>query len=180
MKQDASQIVEEIVQKATAASATTTSTSEPPLWNRKLPQTIRQQEQAWHRLACRLAGRGYTAVEIAEQVGCTPTAVQEILKQPQFQGNILTSIEHTLIEDEEVVRVIRENVVSAVITTANIMKDEKVRSADRLRAAEMLLNRRYGMPNQPINQQRDINLDKMTDEEVVQTFSGQSTQTATT
>ena len=137
-----------------------------PLFNRKPPQYVRQQELPWHRLALERASMGYTAREIAEQLGCTPTAVQDILRQPQYQQVQVQMIKKELTKDQIVVDTIRNNVVAAVETLVDIMGDAKVKTADRIQAAKELLNRRYGMPNQPINRNTDVDLNKLSDKEL--------------
>ena len=64
----------------------------PLLQNRKAPQYIRQQELPNHRVIIELSAKGYTAREIAKLVDQSPTQVQDILRQPQYQQNIANTI----------------------------------------------------------------------------------------
>lgn len=143
-----------------------------PLINRKPPQYVRQQELPWHRVALERAALGYTAREIAEQLGCSPTAVQDILRQPAYQRLQTAMIEKQLTQDQKVVDKIREKVTVAVDTLAEIVEDKKAKNADRINAARELLNRRYGMPNQPINRNTDVDLNKLSDRELAAMLIG--------
>jgi predicted transcriptional regulator len=150
----------------TGSSEVDCAAMNPTLFNRKAPQYVRQQELPWHRVALERAALGYTAREIAEQLGCSPTAVQDILRQPQYQHLQVNLIKKELTKDQIVVDTIRENVVLAVETLADIMSSEKSKASDRINAAKELLNRRYGMPNQPINRNTDVDLNKLSDKEL--------------
>lgn len=138
----------------------------PLLWNRKPPQYVRQQEQAWHRIALEMAANGYTAVEIAARLGCTPTAVQDILRQPQYQKTQVELIRKASSADQEVLELVKSSVVTAVKTLATIVEDSKARSSDRIAAARELLDRRYGKPNQPTNRGTDVDLNTLSDKEL--------------
>lgn len=143
-----------------------TGTVLPPLYNRKPPQYVRQQEMPWHRIALELAAKGFTAREIAAQLGCSDVAVQDILKQPQYQQTQVMLIRDEVNQDRRVVDTIKNSVHEAVCTLAEIMSDKKAKPADRIAASRELLNRRYGMPNQPINRNTDVDLSKLSDSDL--------------
>lgn len=141
---------------------------EPPKLNlRKDPQYVRQQELPWHRIALEKAAKGYTAREIAEALGCSPTAVQDILRQPQYQQTQVNLIRRETDKDQEVLEIIKNNVVTAVKTLKEIMVDEKQSAAYRISAAKELLDRRYGKPNQPINRNTDVDLSQLSDADLI-------------
>jgi len=144
----------------------------PLLHNRKAPQYVRQQEQAWHRVALERAALGYTAKEIAEYLGCSAVTVQDILRQPHYQQEQVNIIRRNTSEDDKVYEAVKENVHEAVQTLASIMKDREVSPAYRIAACKELLDRRYGKPNQPVNRNTDVDLSKLSDAELVKLLQG--------
>lgn len=134
----------------------------PTLANRKLPFYQNKQERPAHRAMLELAAKGYDVKEIAERTGYTAVCVNNILRQPALQQTLVNDIRKTVSEDERVVQIIRENVVRAVNTLADVMAGgEGIRASDRIAAAEALLCRRYGKPNQPINREKGVDLDSL-------------------
>ena len=130
----------------------------PLLQNRKAPQYIRQQELPNHRVIIELSAKGYTAREIAKLVDQSPTQVQDILRQPQYQQNIANTIRRVQGVDEEIVMLIKEEVVNSVKTMVEIRDNPNTPDATRLAAADKILERRYGKANQPINQGSTVDL----------------------
>lgn len=154
----------------------------PILHNHNKPYHVNQKERPAHRLMLELAAKGYNNKEIAENVGRTTVNVNNALRQPHSQQTLVNNIRERVSADEQVVEVIRSNVVKAVSTLAEIMdggKDGKAKYSDRIAAAEALLNRRYGKPNQPINNGKTVDLNQMTDEELVR-MQQNNTSTTTT
>ena len=143
--------------------------AEPPtLVNRKLPFYENKQERPAHRLMLELAAKGYDVKEIAQRTGYTTVCVNNILRQPALQSTLVKDIRKTVTEDEQVVKIIRDNVVKAVNALASIIDGgDGVRASDRIAAAEALLCRRYGKPNQPINREKGVDLDSLAIAELV-------------
>jgi len=150
----------------------------PALANRKAPFYHVQQEKPHHRVFLELSAKGYTVKEIAEMTGFTAVCVNNILRQPHTQQFLVNEIRDIYSVDEEVVTVIKNNAVAAVETLATIVKDEKAKGSDRIAAANALLDRRYGKPNQPINRGTDVDLNKLSDEELAAMLPTQSTATS--
>jgi len=138
----------------------------PPLANAKDPFYFNKKEKPVHRAMLHLAAQGYDVKEIAERTGRTPVCVNNILRQPMLQSTLVKEIHRVNGEDQEVVEVIKSNVVSAVKTLASIINDEKAKGSDRIAAANALLERRYGKANQPINRGTDVDLNSLTDAEL--------------
>ncbi len=149
----------------TAASEAVSSHA-PQLANRKKPYYTTQKEGHVHRVMLTYAAKGYSVKEIAGMTGYTPVAVNNILRQEHSQQTLVDEIRHLNGEDEEVVLFIKQKVVAAVKTLAGVMEDDKSKGADRIAAANAILNRRYGMPNQPINRGTDVDLNVMSIAEV--------------
>lgn len=150
----------------------------PLLHNHTKPYHVNQKERPAHRLMAELAAKGYNNKEIAEIVGRTTVNVNNALRQPHSQQTLVNGIRDRVSADEQVVEVIRSNVVKAVTTLAEIMDDEDAKKSDRIAAAEALLNRRYGKPNQPINGRGTVDLDQLSDAELVK-MAQQDTVTTT-
>lgn len=136
----------------------------PLLHNHTKPYHVNQKERPAHRLMAELAAKGYNNKEIAEIVGRTTVNVNNALRQPHSQQTLVNGIRDRVSADEQVVEVIRSNVVKAVTTLAEIMDDEDAKKSDRIAAAEALLNRRYGKPNQPIGSNGTVDLNHLSDE----------------
>lgn len=122
-----------------------------------------KNERAEHRIILEYIAKGYTDVEIAELVGRSAPMIGYVRKQPRYQAGLLNDIKRKLNEDQEVVQFIRENVVKAVETLAQVMNATDARNSDRIAAAEALLNRRYGKPNQPVNAGNTVDLNHLSD-----------------
>ncbi len=149
----------------------------PTLANRKAPYYHVQQEKPHHRVFLELAAKGYTVKEIGEMTGFTPVCVNNILRQPHTQQFLVNEIRDIYSVDEEVVTVIKDNIVDIVKGLVNVAKSGVNESA-RIAAANSLLDRRYGKPNQPINRGTDVDLNKLSDEELAAMLPTQGTNTS--
>jgi DNA-binding CsgD family transcriptional regulator len=149
----------------------------PPLAGAKAPFHLNQKERPRHRVMLELAAKGYDNKEIAANLGVSAVNVNNALRQPHSQQTLANLCRDRVSADEQVVQVIREKVVKAVETLAEIMEDEDSRNSDRIAAAEALLNRRYGKPNQPINSGSTVDLNHLSDEALAKMLP---TQTETT
>ena len=139
----------------------------PLLTNRKKPYYQNKQERPAHRAMVELSAQGYTVKEIAEMMGVTPVCVNNILRQPMLQQTLVNEVRRVHGEDEQVVQLIKENVVAAIETLSEIMHNPDAKHVDRMNAADKLLDRRYGKANQPINRNTDVDLAKLSDAELV-------------
>ena len=153
------------------------ATKEAPLFNRGEPRYARQREQEWHRMVALLAAQGYSQKEIAETLGRERATVADILRQDYVKPTVLNEMRRIASEDEQVITIVRENVAKAVNTLAEITNDKAAAKRDRIAAANAILDRRYGKPNQPISRDSGIDLDKLTDEELAKMLPTASTGT---
>lgn len=131
----------------------------PPLANRAAPYYKVQKEAPAHRVMLEYAAKGYTVKEIAELLGRTPVCVNNILRQEHSQQTLVNEIRRINGEDEEVVEIIKRNVVASAKLYEQVLNDPDADRKDRMEAAERFLNRRYGKPNQPVNRDTGIDLD---------------------
>ncbi len=128
-----------------------------------------KSESVRNRVVFELAATGkYNHREIAEMTGYSYPAVGNILRSTIGQS-ILPGLARANVEsiDSQVSDIIKENVLVAVETCISVMNNPKSRDADRLAAAEKLLERRYGKANQPINRGTDVDLNSLPDSELI-------------
>lgn len=138
-----------------------------PLNNKLNTDHVRKKELPHQRQIIELVAKGYTHAEIAKIVGVNQLTVHRTVAQPGAQQVLAEEIHRQVSEDEKVVEVIKENVLVAVKTLAEIVKDTKARGSDRIAAANVLLERRYGKANQPINRGTDVDLNSLPDSELI-------------
>lgn len=129
-------------------------------------QHLLQREKSRHRAIVELAAKGYDQKEVAARVGVSPVTVGNTLAQPMLQKPLVEAIKRHHGADEQVVELIKESVVKAVATLAEVMEDERAKNSDRIAAAQAILDRRYGKPNQPINRGTDVDLSTLSDDEL--------------
>lgn len=127
-----------------------------------------ENERPVHRLMAQYAARGYNTKEIAELTDYTEVAVSHILRKPAAHQAIADEVQRFVSEDTKVLNLIKANVVASVETLAEIVRNDngKERAADRIHAAEVLLDRRYGKANQRINDGSSTNLNDVEDGEL--------------
>lgn len=158
-----------VVSAPSAASSAPDNAS--PLANRKAPYYQVQKEAPAHRVMLEYAAKGYTVKEIAELTGRTPVCVNNILRQPHSQQTLVNEIRRIHGEDEEVVEIIKNNVVAACRLNEKILNGGELADSieDRklqIEVAERFMNRRYGKPNTPINRGTDVDLNTLSIAEI--------------
>jgi predicted transcriptional regulator len=136
-----------------------------------------QRERYTHRIMLEKAAQGYTVKEIAEQTGFTAVAVNNILRQPYAQQTLVDEIQRIHGVDEEVVEIIKKNVVKAAKLYETVLNDPMADRKDRMEAAERFLNRRYGKPTQPMSQGSAIDLNALSDDEIAKLLPTSGTGT---
>lgn len=152
-------------------------THAPLLANRKEPYYRVKQERPAHRVMTELAAQGYDVKEISAKLGYHPVTVNNILRQGHSQQTLVDACRKYASEDDEVVELIKGNVVKAVETLKEVMQDPNAKGSERIAAAEALLNRRYGKPNQPVNRNTDVDLNKMSDADLAAMLPTERTAT---
>lgn len=147
-------------------ASTKTQSSAAPLANAKPPYYQNQRERYTHRIMLEKAAQGYTVKEIAEQTGFTTVAVNNILRQPYAQQTLVDEIQRIHGVDEEVVEIIKRNVVKAAKLYENILNDPTADRKERMLAADTFFNRRYGKAVQPMSVGSCVDLNSLSDEEI--------------
>ena len=150
-----------------ATSAEAQSAKEHPnaLHNAREPYYLIQHEKAVHRMMAYLSVRGDSLREIAEATGYTSVAISNILRQPHCQA--LIAEETKRLGTQEVTVVLRGKAMAAVQRLSKELDNENTGSSQsRIAAANAILDRVYGKPNQPITHHDGASLDELTDEEI--------------
>lgn len=151
-----------------SGQATEVVDSPAPLHQRKGPSVyLLQQERPLTRNIIELTAKGYKPKEVAERLGVTTSTVNNTLRQPFVNEKMPAEIRRTMGADEEVVEILRGNIAKAVQVLVDIALDSNVKESSRIAAANSLLDRKYGKPNQPVNRGTDIDLNSLSDEELM-------------
>jgi hypothetical protein len=138
-----------------------------------------QQEKYEHRVIAHLKAAGHSNAEIATMTGYTPPAINYIIKQEWMEPLILEIIHQR--GGDQVETFISEQALPACKTLAQIMENSNNANRDRIAAANSLLNRKYGSPNQPITvHDRRQDPKDLTDDELARIAKSGGTRTAST
>ncbi len=127
------------------------------------PHYTIKREKFEHRVIAMLKVAGNTNKEIAEQTGFSPVAISNILRQPWIQD---------LMRQEQARScrtVVQEVLEAAALPSVEKLIEvrDKAPSMDvQRKAANDLLDRIYGRPNQPISHTQAVDPSSLTDEEI--------------
>lgn len=132
-----------------------------PLFNAAGPQVELQREKPWHRLAVRLKATGMTDVEIAQELDVTPAAVRIAYKQPWASDMLLRLLHQT---GDQAIKRLHDAAEEAAQTLIHVMQTAENKETQR-KAANDILDRKYGKPNQPYSVAEKA-ADQYTDEEL--------------
>jgi predicted transcriptional regulator len=146
-----------------AARETQQSQQPRPLFNARDPQYVLQSERPVHRAVIFLAAQGLSYIEIAQQLGITPSCVQYVVKQDWAQEEILKQIHDN--GGDAVAQVLSQQALPSVMKLIELRDSEKAAAEVQRKAANDLLDRIFGKPNQPVTHHQE-NLDEMTDAEL--------------
>lgn len=133
------------------------------LFNPREPHYVLQSERPVHRAIVFLAAQGLSYVEIAQELGITPTCVQYVTKQPWAEKEILEQIHKN--GGEAVAVVLSQQALPSVMKLIELRDSEKVAAEVQRKSANDLLDRIFGRPNQPVTH-RTEDLQEMSDAEL--------------
>jgi len=134
-----------------------------PLFNARDPQYVLQSERPVHRAIIFLAAQGLSYIEVAQQLGITPSCVQYVVKQDWAQEEILKQIHEN--GGNAVAQVLSQQALPSVMKLIELRDNEKVAAEVQRKSANDLLDRIFGKPNQPVtHSQADLN--ELSDEEL--------------
>jgi len=129
------------------------------------PETPLQTEKPYHRVMLYLAAEGNNATEIAEKTGYSTVCVNNLLRQPWAAKKITQILEES--GRSKVELVLKGAALAAVERLITEMDNPDARSSERTSAADKLLDRVYGKPNQPLSVKSEgKSLDQMSDAEI--------------
>jgi hypothetical protein len=137
-----------------------------PLVNQRPVRTeYKLKREKWeHRCIALLKAQGFSNKEISEQTGYTPVSVSNILRQPWIRDLIMQEIK--LAGRDAVQELLHASTYDSVTTLIEIRDNPDNSARDRMGASVNLLNRTYGMPNQPITHNEGVKLENLSDEEL--------------
>lgn len=143
-----------------------------PLFNPCKPGYLLKRERPEHRIIVMLKCQGMSYREIAAKIGWSAAGVSNVCRQPWAQDVILTYLTRQGLQAVEL--------LLSSETINNINKLIEIRDADtspiaeQAKAANSLLDRTYGKPNQPITH-REESAESVPDAELARIMrSGQS------
>jgi hypothetical protein len=133
------------------------------LYNQRRPAYTLQAERPEHRIIIYLKAEGYSNIEIADKLGWTPAGVANIVKQPWAAKRIVDVI-HEKGGDmvQQLLQGAAVDMVQQLITEAQ----HAGCSRDRIVAADKVLDRIYGKPNQSIVHHKGTDLNTLSDEQL--------------
>lgn len=120
----------------------------------RMPHYALKREKFEHRMVIFLKAQGLSNKEIAEKTGYTPVSVSNIVRQPWAQQRILEEMNSA--GRDQVQTMLQGAAVDAVQRLISEMDNPEARASERIQAADKLLDRLYGKPNQPITQRTDL------------------------
>lgn len=133
------------------------------LYNARDPYYEIKHEKPEHRSIIFLKASGLPNCEIATKLGLSPVTVSNVVRQPWAQARILAEI-HRAGRDE--VATLLGTGADAILRLQAEMDNENARPSERIQAADKLLDRIFGKPNQPYTKRTEIRLDELSDEEL--------------
>ncbi len=137
--------------------------------NRTTPSTPaaeRKYEKPEHRIIAMLKASGHTAVEIAELTGYSLCAIRDILRTPWADAVIRDEIKRA--GRDKVQEVFLDAALESAQFLVEVRDNEKAPIAERRKAANDLLDRVYGKPNQSLTTTVKRDLGKLTDAELTE------------
>lgn len=125
------------------------------LWNRYDTRVPIQHENPRHRLAIMLKARGMSHKEIAERLGYTPVMMSILFQQKWAQDRVLKEINDA--GRPELQTIFESAAVDSALALIRERDSTVNKSADRISAADKLLDRFLGKPAQTVKQEVTVN-----------------------
>jgi hypothetical protein len=135
-------------------------------FNARDPQYELQSERPIHREMCHMAMRGYTNTEIAREYGVSAPMVGYVLLQPWAKKYMSENMHRHGMEKVETL--LKGAVADAVERLITEMDNDKARPAERISAAEKIIERVYGRAAQPLIHVSSAPAKEMSDAELDQ------------
>lgn len=133
------------------------------LWGKQpIPRWNLQKERYVHRLCAFMLAEGRNHTDIAREIGVCSQTVNSWAAQSWMQELVLEMIHR---EGDETMKKLHDASVKAAETLVNVMNDAENKAETRLKAANDILDRKYGRPNQP-HTSRTIPAEQLTDDDL--------------
>ena len=139
------------------------------LYGAKEPHYAILHEKPQHRVMIYLAAQGHTVTEIADLTGFTTVCVNNVLRQPWAQKRITEEIANS--GRSKVEMVLKGSQLAAIERLIAEMDNPDARPSERINAADKILDRVMGKPNQPLTISEGKSLDQMSDAEIAAELS---------
>lgn len=136
-----------------------------PLHNPADPRHTLKREKLEHRVIIYLKSQGMTYGEIAQRTGYCKATVANVCKQPWARSIILAEI--TKAGRDQVETVLQGEALESVLKLIDIRDSEKAPVETQRKAANDILDRVYGKPNQPV-QHSDVDAKTLTDKQLME------------
>ena len=107
-----------------------------------------QKEKPIHRVIENMYTKGFTQKEIAEFTGYRREHIDDILRQPWAQVNMIREAQRSV--QDEIKDFLEDEVIPSLQVIKDIRDDPESPKAVRLAASTSILDRLCGKPNQPI------------------------------
>lgn len=137
-----------------------------PLFNKGdyVPLKVKREKYK-HRLVAILASKGTSYKEIAATVGYSEEYLHQLIQLPWVQDCIQSMQEGF---HETVQSVLVETSLDAACLLKEVVNNTKASNRDRVTAAKIALDRVFGSAPQTIIHKQDVDVDKLSDEELAQ------------
>lgn len=138
---------------------------EGALYGYKTPNFGIQQEKPEHRVVVLLHLQRHNSEEISKRTGFTRHWVRQILRQPWAVKYMTEELQKQ--GRDTLHELLALSAEDSVYTLIDMRDNVKAKPAERIQAANSLLNRYLGNPTQPIAHSGKVNVDTMSDEELL-------------
>jgi hypothetical protein len=109
----------------------------PPMWEL-------EHEQPWHRAAAFAFALGASMKDVAEKLGRSQPAVQNLIRQPWFQKRVSALMEEYGAKD--IIELFRAEQINSLCTLVSLRDDPEVSANNRIVCARDILDRALGKP----------------------------------
>lgn len=117
-------------------------------YNDVLPQWKLQRERPIHRVMNELSMAGHTTKEIATICDVAPNTVTNVLRQPFSREYVMNNLEKTL--QQELKAFLEREALPSLQVLAAVRDNDMAKPAERVTAANSILDRFMGKPNQSV------------------------------
>lgn len=137
---------------------------------RREPAYTNQSEQYHHRVIALLKAQGQSNVEVAAAMEMSSVTINYLVKQPFMEKMILETIHK--VGGDQVAMFFQSQAYPAAQLLSTVISDPDAANRDRIAAANAILDRVYGKPNQPVTSHKGRDMSKCSDEELAAIVAG--------